>query len=139
MGNPNAELARRWFEEVWNQRRVATIDELLTEESVAHTESGDVSGVEAFKRMHAEFLRAFPDLRLEVEAVLADGDEVVVRWSATGCHSGDGFGMKATQEVVTFRGITRHRYRGGKLVGGWDSWNHAALVQRLRDASGKAR
>jgi steroid delta-isomerase-like uncharacterized protein len=138
MGSPNAELARRWFEEVWNQRRTATIDELLTEDSVGHTESGDVPGVEAFKRLHADFLAAFPDLRLEVEAVVADGDDVVVRWRATGRHAGDGLGVKATHEPVTFRGMTWHRYEGGKLVEGWDAWNHSALVGRLRAAERKA-
>jgi hypothetical protein len=40
MANENALLARRWFEEVWNQRRTDTIDELLTEESVSHSELG---------------------------------------------------------------------------------------------------
>ncbi len=36
MENENVLLALRWFEEVWNQRRTETIDELLTDESVSH-------------------------------------------------------------------------------------------------------
>jgi steroid delta-isomerase-like uncharacterized protein len=138
MSNPKVELARRWFEEVWNQRRTATIDELLTPDSVGHLESGDVIGIDEFKRIHAAFLSAFPDLKVEVEAIVADADDVVIRWRATGRHAGDGFGVKATQERVSFRGITWHRYKNGKLTEGWDSWNHLALVEQLRTADGRA-
>ncbi|MBN9518159.1 ester cyclase [bacterium] len=93
MSRENAERSRRWFEEVWNLRRAETIDEFLTPESVGHMEGGDVPGVDAFKAAHAEFVAAFPDLRVEVEAVLADGDDVAVRWRATASHAGDGLGL----------------------------------------------
>jgi predicted ester cyclase len=43
------------------------------------------------------FLPAFPDLRIAVEGTVAEGDEVVVRWSATGTHLGDGLGFPATR------------------------------------------
>jgi steroid delta-isomerase-like uncharacterized protein len=128
----NVELTRRWFEEVWNQRRSATIEEFLTPESVGHLETGDVRGVEEFKRVHAEFVTAFPELRLQVEAVVADGDDVVVRWQATGNHAGHAFGLPATRQPVSFRGITWLRYQDGKIVEGWDSWNHLKLVHALR-------
>jgi steroid delta-isomerase-like uncharacterized protein len=121
MSNPNVELSSRWFEQVWNQRRTATIDQLLTPESVGHLESGDVTGIDEFKRIHADILTAFPDMRVDVEAIVAEGDDVVIRWRATGRHGGDGLGVKATQESVSFRGITWHRYRNGKLIEGWDS------------------
>src|SRR5262249_57711395 len=64
----NKGLARRWFEEVWNQRRTATIYELLRPDSGGHTEHGDRVGPEAFAELHAAFLAAFPDLQLTVEA-----------------------------------------------------------------------
>ena len=134
MDNSNVELSRRWFEEVWNQQRSATIDELLTPESVGHLEVGDVQGAEAFKAIHADFLAAFPDLRVDVEATMADGDDVVVRWRASGRHSGDGLGVKATHHPVSFRGLTWLRFRDGKLVEGWDCWNQTGMVQQLRDA-----
>ena len=85
MASGNVGLALRWFEEVWNQRRTDTIDELLTEESVSYSESGPLRGKQEFKeRAHAVFLSAFPDLRMTVEGTVAEGDEVVVRWSVRG-------------------------------------------------------
>jgi steroid delta-isomerase-like uncharacterized protein len=137
MANENVRLARRWFEEVWNQRRTDTIDELLTDESVSYSESGPLRGKQEFKeRAHAVFLSAFPDLRITVEGTVAEGDEVVVRWSVTGTHLGDGLGFPATGRAVSFRGVTWIRFSGGKMVEGWDCWNEAGLIQTLRDAEG---
>src|SRR3954464_14368656 len=97
MANENVVLARRWFEEVWNQRRTDTIDELLTDESVTHSESGPLRGKEEFReRAHAVFLSAFPDLRMTVEGTVAEADQVVVRWAATATHLGDVLGFPAT-------------------------------------------
>ena len=134
MTSTNADRSKRWFEEVWNQRRTTTIDEMLTPESVGHMESREVVGIDAFKSLHAEFLTAFPDLRVTIEAILADEDDVVIRWRASGRHSGDGLGVKATQQSVSFRGMTWHHYRDGKLIEGWDSWNEMALLEQLRSA-----
>ena len=134
MAADNTALARRWFEEVWNQRRTDTIDELLTDESVSHTDSGPLRGKREFKeRAHAVFLSAFPDLRMTVEGTVAEGDEVVVRWSVTATHGGDGLGFPATGRKVSFRGMTWIRYSGGKMVEGWDCWNQAGLIQSLRE------
>src|SRR5690349_3833602 len=119
----NARLARRWFQEVWNERRAETIHELLLPDSVGHLEGGDVVGPHAFAAVHAEFLKAFPEFRVTVEDTLAQGDQVVVRWSLTGRHHGEGFGRAATGKEVRCRGMTWMRLRDGKLVEGWDSWN----------------
>jgi steroid delta-isomerase-like uncharacterized protein len=132
MTNPNALLSKRWFEEVWNQQRMETVEELLTPTSVGHMESGDIVGIEAFKMVHAEFLTVFPDLQISIEGLVAEGDDVVVRWQATGTHEGDGFGTEATHQTVSFQGMTWLHFQEGKMVEGWDSWNQRALVEQLR-------
>src|SRR5262249_51971218 len=83
-------------------------------------------------RAHAVFLSAFPDLQITVEGTVAEGDEVVVRWSVQATHVGDGLGLPATGRAVSFRGMTWIRYRNGKMIEGWDCWNQAGLIQSLR-------
>ena len=135
MTTENARLVRRWFEEVWNQRRTETIDELMTDESVCHSEAGSLRGKQEFKeRNHAVFLSAFPDLRVTVEGTVSEGDDVVVRWFMTGTHLGDALGIPATGRRVSFRGMTWIRISGGKMIEGWDCWNQAGLLQSLRDS-----
>jgi predicted ester cyclase len=133
MSVQNRDLSRRWFEEVWNERRSATIGELMSPEGIGHMESGDVQGVEPFKRVRDEFLAALPDLKFEIEGIVSDGDDVVVRWSATGTHTGAGLGLEPTHQPIAIRGMTWHRFKDGVLVEGWDGWNQGAFLQRLRE------
>ena len=99
-------IARRWFDEVWNARREEMIDELMADESVGHVETGDVVGRNEFKKMRAMFLAAVPDLRIDVEDVVAEGERAAVRWRVTGTHTGDGFGFPGTGKAVAARGTT---------------------------------
>jgi steroid delta-isomerase-like uncharacterized protein len=139
MGSENTRLIRRWFEEVWNQRRTDTIDELLTDESVCLTESGLLRGKDVFKeRVHAMFLSAFPDLRVIVEGTVAEGDQVAVRWTATATHLGDGFGFPATGRSVAFHGMSWIRFHDGKMMEGWDCWSPSQLIQSLRAPENEA-
>ena len=132
MSEENRALAKRWFEEVWNRRRTETVDELLAQEGVGHMEGGDVRGPEAFKAVRADLLRAFPDMRGEIEDTVAEGDHVVIRWNVRGTHGGEGLGAQPTGRSVDFRGMTWMTFRGGKLIEGWDSWNLGLLLQRIR-------
>jgi steroid delta-isomerase-like uncharacterized protein len=134
MDNENVNLARRWFEEVWNQRRTDTIDELLVDDSVSHSEAGLLRGKQEFKdRTHTVFLSAFPDLHITVENVVGNGDDVAVRWVITGTHRGDALGFPATGRAICFRGMTWIRFSGGKMVEGWDCWNQTGLIQLLQE------
>ena len=135
MSQQNEALVRRWFEEVWNQRRDATIDELVTPESVCFADEGPIRGPEEFReRMYRPFLAAFPDLRVEVEALIAQGDSVAVRWVATGTHHGEGLGCPPTRRPVTFRGMTWVEVRDGKLRDGWQTSDIPAVVRGLAGA-----
>ncbi len=133
----NTRCARRWFDEVWNARNEALIYELLAEHAFGETEAGQISGREAWiDSAYRALLRAFPDLRLELIGLVAQEDEVMVRWRAQGSHAGDNLGLAATGLRVDFRGMTWFRMRQGQIVEGVDSWNQSGLLQAL--ASGKS-
>lgn len=133
MSEANLALARRWFDEVWNRRRTETIDELLTAESVQLGEGGPVRGPDGFRRHSYEpMIALFPDVRVEIEEAVAAGDAVVVRWRATGTHTGGTPDLPATGRPISAHGITWMRFAGGKLVAGWDAWNVGGLMASLR-------
>ena len=136
MSKMHGDLARRWFEEVWNSRRDATVRELLAEKAVAHMEGGDFVGPDRFLETRAALLAAFPDIRVKVEDVVAEGDRAVVRWNALAHHTGDLLGIKPSGREIRFRGMTWMVFRDGKVVEGWDSWNLGGLLNDCRAASG---
>lgn len=135
----NANLARRWFDEVWNQKRTETVHELIGPDSVCDSEGGELRGPNAFiEQVHTPMLAAFPDLVMEVIGTTSEGDEVVIRWRARATHLGEGLGMPPTGKRVSFRGMTWIQYRDGKMHRGLDCWNVAALMQALQQAQSVA-
>ena len=131
MSSENVALARRWFEEVWNQRRTSTIDELMAAECRLSGLGRDITGPNAFKSFHTAYLSAFPDRKVVVDETIADGDRVVLRWTATATHQGDGLGFAATGKPVQFSGVTITQIRNGKFVAGWDSFDQLGMLQQL--------
>lgn len=131
MSEQNRALATRWMDEVWNQRREETVGELLSPDAVGHIEGGEVRGAAAFLAYRAQLLSAFPDLRVTIEAMVSDGEIVVVRWRVDGTHHGEGLGFPGTGRTVSFDGITWMVFRDGLLVEGWDRWNQGALMTSL--------
>src|SRR5215472_12493201 len=101
----NKALIRRWFDEVWNQRRADLIDEFRASDAVAsgleegRTESRGKTPFEAF---HSNLSAAFPDLRMTIEDMVAEGNKVAIRLRADGTHDGSAFGVQATGQPVTF-------------------------------------
>lgn len=134
MSCDNEAMVRRWFEEIWNQRRTEMVDEVLTAESVCHTGDGPVCGCEAFReQMYQPLTAAFPDLRVQIDALISTDDNVVVRWTARGTHRGEGLPLPPTNRPVAFSGITWLQIRDGKFQEGWQSSNLAEVLRCLAD------
>lgn len=129
-----AELAARWFQEVWNDRNDATIVELGDPHLVGHIEDRDARGHDGIRQARDELWAAFPDFHLHIEQVIAHGEDVAARWRVTGTHNGNGFGVPATGTKVNIHGMTWLRFRNGRMVEGWDSWNQGAILQALQAA-----
>ncbi|HEY1065552.1 MAG TPA: ester cyclase [Pirellulales bacterium] len=129
MSQVNLALARRWFDELWNQRNESLIDELLTPDSVCYSDHGPICGVDEFRKsQYIPFTSAFSESHIEIEDMVADRDFVVVRWNFTGKHSGDLEGHAATNQHVYFSGMTWIRYSQGKMMEGWQCSNLPKLV-----------
>jgi predicted ester cyclase len=74
---------------------------------------------------------AFPDLHVEIEEQLAEGDLVATRWTATGTHEGDLMGIAPTGNRVTLPGMEIVRFSGGKLAEGWEGYDSMVMMQQL--------
>jgi predicted ester cyclase len=129
MSADNVARARRWFQEVWNERRHATIHELMHPRAVGHLAHTDIVGPDQWKAANWDTLQgAFSDIRVTVEGAIAEGDQVAVRWSAEMKHTGAGLGVPATGRPVAFKGLTWLRFADGQIVEGWDGWDFTGLL-----------
>jgi steroid delta-isomerase-like uncharacterized protein len=126
------DLGRRWFEQVWNQKRRDAIAEMLTPDGVIHDGGTDTKGPEGFYPFFDRIRATFPDLHIDIEDTIAEGDKVCVRWSCTAKHTGDGLGIPPTGATVHVTGISILRVAGGKLVEGWQNWDMLGLMEQIR-------
>lgn len=78
---------------------------------------------------------AFPDLSIKVDDLVAEGDKVASRWTATGTQRGPFFGIPPTNLRVTWTGMTLDRIQGGKIVDTKTNWDSFELLQKLTAAA----
>lgn len=130
------ELARQYFERFWNQRDLAAFDELSDANAVAYQPDGAVTSARQLRDVEfPELLKAIPDLQIHVEDVITSGDNAVVRWKATGKHTGDGMGFKASRQSIAFAGMTWLVFRDEKITTGWNCWDQGGLMKALSEGS----
>lgn len=143
MAKDNLEKSRGIFEEVWNQKRVEKIDELVATDYIHHDVlSPDQQGIDAYKQFVQLYRNAFPDIHFKIEDEIADGDTVVIRWTVTGTHNGDLPGLPRTGKAISVTGITIARLSDGKFVEAWNNWDALGMMQQLgavpTEAKGRA-
>ena len=130
----NKTLARRFIEEIWNQKNLAVAKELMAATYVFHTPGsppGLSPGQEGFQQFASAFFTAFPDVHTSIEDQIAEGDKVVTRWTSRGTNTGSLFGMPATGKSATITGITIDRIAEGKIVESWDELDQLGMLQQL--------
>src|ERR687898_171007 len=118
----NKALVRTFFEEAWGKGNVAAVDEFMADKYVEHPRPSTLPpGTEGLKQLIAAYRTAFPDLKMTLDDIFAEGEMVAFRWSVSGTHLGDWLGVPPTGNHVRATGITVFRIAGGKVVESWTS------------------
>jgi len=133
MSEGNKNVVRRLFEELWNKGNLPVADELFSPNYAHHDPSTpDVGrGPESEKKRATLYRTAFPDLRLTIEDIIAEGETVTARWSCRGTHKGDLGGIAPTGKQFTISGVTIARLSNGKMAEGYVNWDALGLMQQL--------
>ena len=123
---------RRLYDRL-NAGDVDGFGELLAADFVEHEETPGLApskdGVKAFFRM---YIAAFPDLRMDVEDIVASGTKVVARVTATGTNRGEFMGMPATGKRINVQLIDIMRFGDDGLVHEhWGVIDAMAMMQQL--------
>jgi serine phosphatase RsbU (regulator of sigma subunit) len=128
----NKAIFRRYIEEVWNRTNLELVDAIF-DRYVSHQPDGPTleRGPEDVKRFVGEFRAAFPDLRINIDDQIAEGDKVVVRATIRGTHQGMFRGMAPTGKEIEEKGFSVFRFsEEGKVVESWDSYYSQLSLMR---------
>jgi len=133
MSEQNKAIVRRLFEELWNKGNLSLADQLFTPNYTHHDSSSPDfgHGPESERKRATLYRTAFPDLRLTIEDLIAEGDTVMARWSCHGTHKGDLNGIAPTGKQFTISGVTIARLLNGKLAESHVNWDALGMMQQL--------
>jgi len=101
----NVRVLREVFD-AWNQHDANRLMKLVDEKFIGETDTlpAPIVGREAAGQTMQMYVRAFPDLRFNIDQMIASGDNVVTRWTATGTQRGELMGIAATNRSTTTHG-----------------------------------
>ena len=128
----NKALMHRFYEEISNGN-LAVVDELIAADVVEHSPfvPGQAPGRQGTKELFTMIRAAFPDLRITVEDMVAEGDKVATRGTMSGTHKGEFMGIAPTGKQVTVGMIEILRIAGGKMVEHWHVVDSLGMMQQL--------
>lgn len=116
----NKQIIRRLYDEGWGQGNLDVIGGIFAEQHTLHWNdlhpSDQQRSAEEVKRIVRAYRQAFPDLRVVVNHLVAEGDMVAVLVTFTGTHDAEYEGFPPTHKVSSFTDMQLIRLEGGKIV-----------------------
>ena len=129
----NKAIARRWSEELWSRGNLAVADEIIAPDYERH-DPGDpfpAKGPADVKRIVQMLRSMLPDFHIEVDAIIAEGDFVVSRYTATATDTVGYLGMAPTGKSIRTQAIQIFRFSNGKIVESWAARDDLGTLRQL--------
>src|SRR5262249_778504 len=129
----NKAAARRWSEELWGQGNLAVADEIIAADYVRH-DAGDpfpAHGPDDVKKIVGMLRGMLPDLHIEIDAMVAEADLVVTRYTATATDTRGYMGMPPTGRSIRTSAMQMFRFRDGKIVESWAVRDDLSVLRQL--------
>ena len=128
----NKTIMRRMIEEIWNQGKLETADELFSADHTSPSAPTLPKGPDSVKMLAGMFRQAMPDYHMDIDMVVADENQVAARFTQSGTHSGaDLMGMKASGKKATWTEIGVLRIQNGQIVESWYEVDMLSMINQL--------
>ena len=124
-------MLERWFA-AGDAGDLDAFDDLLHPDVVVHAPMGlSTEGREAEKAVWRDALAAMPDIRHDIQKVIANGSTIAARAVVTGTLEGDFGGLTANGRNFTIDQAIFANLRDGKIVEAWEIVDTASLLRQL--------
>lgn len=128
----------RFIREIWDEGNAEAADDYLAAAYTIHHDPGDpwegrTLDRAGFKDRVRQSRAAFPDQRFDIQALIAEGGDVVMTWLWTGTHRGDLPGFPATGKPIRMSGATLYRFDDeDRLTGHWQITDRLGVYRQLQ-------
>jgi steroid delta-isomerase-like uncharacterized protein len=120
------------FAEAANTGKFELFDEAVASDCVDHDPApGQGPGPKGYRAFFTEMRTAFPDLKADLVALVADDESIAFAYTLSGTHKGPLMGIPATGKKVSIRGVQFSKFRDGKMVERWGSSDQLGMLQQL--------
>lgn len=124
------QISQQDFTRVWKQRDMDAVRDIYSFDFRGHGFPGNRTVTRSqYRRTVEMFQRVFPDCRIELEEMHADGEFVYASWVFHGTPAMPGSGLDGSP--ISFRGTGRHRHRGGKVVEVWVDTDWLSVAKQV--------
>ena len=132
MSQANKNLVEEHYAALWSGDEAA-LRRQIAEDFIDHTApSGSQRGPEPVLAFSRSMREIFPDMKVSLDRVVAEGDMVAIHATWRGTHSATFQGVAATRKQIWFSGMMFWRIKNGKLSERWGMLDMMAIAQQLR-------
>lgn len=112
---------------------------LYAPDVVLHGYPRGVAGLDGARSFYSQLWSAFPNAKLIIEDVVADGDRLVARYALSGMQARDFYGAPVTGSEMKVEGIAWLRFSDGQAVEEWQASGTLDTLTRLTARAAEAR
>jgi predicted ester cyclase len=123
----NKALVRHYLEEIY-RGNLDILDEVISEDYVG---SNGPNPPAKYKVGFGAIRRAFPDIQIRFDALIAEDDWVAMHCTIEGTHLGEWRGIPPTGKHATWTATAFRRVRDGKIVQGYASWDWLSVLHQI--------
>jgi predicted ester cyclase len=129
----NKAISRRIPVEVFEQGRLAVVDEICAPDFIEHgtPPPGIPTGREGIKAMASALRKGFPDIKYKIDQQIGEGDVVASYVTVSGTHKGEIFGMAATGKRATWAETHFVKLVNGKMTEHWGVQDQLGMLRQL--------
>lgn len=117
----------------WNSQDPASVAEFFAEDGTLFVNGAPSNGREAITELVGGFMTAFPDMKLSMDALEINPDQVIFHWTFVGTNTGPG----GTGNAVRFSGYEEWTLGKGGLIttslGHFDNQDYQDQLQQGLD------
>ena len=130
MSEENKALARKFFR-MFELGDPGMADDIVAADYYNHDAPNPNLGLEGVKAGVTGFKNSLPDAKHRIAFQIVEGDKVATRYTWSGTHQGEYFGIPATGKQVKWTVTTTFKIADGKIHEAWINYDRLGVMQQL--------
>ena len=120
------------WDDIVNKGEIDKINSTYFDTNITAIQSPEnIVGLDNFKAYYQNFITGFSSVEFTIIDVFGQGDKIVKHWNFKGKHTGDFFGIPATNQSVDIQGVTIAKMKDGKIAQEQDFMDNSVFMQQL--------